>query len=33
MLFSEWPEHLEEAIRYHMENMGVSRFVKFRYFV
>lgn len=31
-LFAEWPEHQEEMVRYHVENMGVSRFLKFRYF-
>lgn len=30
-LFERYPGHLLEILRYHMENGGVSRFIKFRY--
>lgn len=31
-LFSEWPDKVDEIVAYHMENMGISRYVKFRHF-
>ena len=31
MLFSQWPEKIEEILSYHRNNMGISRFVKFKY--
>jgi len=31
MLFSKWPEKVDEIVSYHINNMGVSRYVKFRY--
>ncbi|MBL7157880.1 MAG: HAD family hydrolase, partial [Candidatus Omnitrophica bacterium] len=30
-LFSEYPERLEEIVRYHLLNGGISRYVKFRH--
>ncbi|MBU0469563.1 MAG: hypothetical protein KJ736_10970 [Candidatus Omnitrophica bacterium] len=30
-IFSKWPEYCEEAVKYHIINAGISRFVKFRY--
>ena len=30
-LFDGYPQHVEEIIRYHLNNKGVSRFDKFRY--
>ncbi|KJR40901.1 haloacid dehalogenase-like hydrolase [Candidatus Magnetoovum chiemensis] len=31
-LFSKCTEHVDEIVNYHMKNMGISRYVKFRYF-
>lgn len=31
-LFSQFPREAEELLEYHKANMGISRFVKFRYF-
>ena len=31
-IFSRWPDKIDEIISYHIKNMGISRFVKFRYF-
>lgn len=31
VLFSDYPERLQEIIAYHKQNMGISRFVKFKY--
>lgn len=31
-VFSKWPDKVDEIIAYHIKNMGISRFVKFRYF-
>lgn len=31
-VFSAWPEHADAMVEYHLRNMGVSRFVKFRHF-
>jgi len=31
-LFSAYPEKVHEIIEYHVKNMGISRYVKFRYF-
>jgi phosphoglycolate phosphatase-like HAD superfamily hydrolase len=31
-MFSDRPEYVDEIVAYHMLNMGVSRFKKFRYF-
>ena len=31
-LFSEWPHAVEEMVEYHLANMGVSRYEKFRHF-
>lgn len=31
-IFSKWPDKTEEGVAYHLENMGISRYVKFRYF-
>lgn len=28
----EYPEHVQEIVHYHMQHMGISRFVKFKYF-
>lgn len=30
-LFSEYPKKQKEIVRYHLENAGISRYVKFRY--
>jgi len=30
-LFMDYPEHVDEIIDYHIENAGISRYVKFRY--
>lgn len=30
-LFSDYPEHLDEIVSYHVENGGISRFVKFKH--
>ena len=31
-LFADYPDHVDEIVAYHKRNMGISRFVKFRYF-
>lgn len=31
-LFSEWPDKSKEGVNYHLGNMGMSRYVKFKYF-
>ncbi|VVB88578.1 Phosphoglycolate phosphatase [uncultured archaeon] len=31
-LFSKWPNKVDEIVSYHIKNMGVSRYVKFKYF-
>ncbi len=31
-LFSSWDDKVEEIVSYHMENMGISRYVKFKHF-
>ncbi|MFH2011556.1 MAG: HAD family hydrolase [Pseudomonadota bacterium] len=31
-LFSRWPDKVEEIVLYHLKNMGISRYVKFRYY-
>ncbi len=31
-IFSRWPDKVDEMVAYHIKNMGISRFVKFRYF-
>jgi len=31
-LFADYPDHVQEIVEYHRWNMGISRFVKFRYF-
>ena len=31
-VFSRWPDKVDEIVTYHIKNMGISRFVKFRYF-
>lgn len=31
-LFSYWPVHVDEMLAYHMKNMGISRYVKFKHF-
>ena len=31
VLFGDYPDKLSEIIRYHQENAGISRYVKFRY--
>jgi len=31
-VFSRWPDKVDEFATYHIKNMGISRFVKFRYF-
>ena len=30
-LFKDFPEHVDQIVQYHIDNMGVSRFDKFRY--
>ncbi len=32
-LFADWPEHQEAVLAFHLANLGVSRYVKFRYVV
>lgn len=32
-LFADWPEHREAVLAFHLANLGVSRYVKFRYVV
>jgi phosphoglycolate phosphatase-like HAD superfamily hydrolase len=31
-VFSDWPGKADEGVAFHMENMGISRYVKFRHF-
>lgn len=31
-LFSEWPNKINEIVSYHLRNMGISRYVKFKHF-
>lgn len=31
-VLSRWPDKIDEMITYHTKNMGISRFVKFKYF-
>lgn len=31
-LFSQWPDKTDAMVSYHLKNMGISRFVKFKYF-
>lgn len=31
-LFSYWPAHVDEMVAYHIKNMGISRYVKFKHF-
>ena len=31
-LFSSFPDKVHEIVEYHKRNMGISRYVKFRYF-
>lgn len=31
-LFSQWPDKVDEIVSYHLKNMGISRYVKFKYF-
>lgn len=31
-IFSKWPEKVDNFIFYHRKNMGISRYVKFKYF-
>jgi len=31
LLFKDFPEHVDQIVRYHLDNTGVSRFDKFRY--
>ena len=31
-LFSQWPDKVEEIVSYHLKNMGISRYIKFKYF-
>lgn len=31
-LFSKWQDKVEEIVAYHIRNMGISRYVKFKYF-
>ncbi len=31
-VFSEWPEKTEAGVSYHLKNMGISRYVKFKHF-
>lgn len=30
-LFKKWPDHVDDIVYYHMSNMGVSRYEKFKY--
>lgn len=32
ILFSKWPDKVDEIISYHISNMGISRYVKFKHF-
>ena len=31
-VFSKWQDKVDEIVTYHNKNMGISRFVKFKYF-
>jgi phosphoglycolate phosphatase-like HAD superfamily hydrolase len=31
-LFSRWPDKADEGVAFHLKNMGISRYVKFKYF-
>ncbi len=31
-LFSRWPDKADEGVAFHLKNMGISRFLKFKYF-
>ena len=31
MLFSDYPDTIDDIVQYHKKNMGISRYVKFRY--
>ncbi len=31
-LFSRWPDKADEGVAFHLKNMGISRYIKFRYF-
>lgn len=31
-LFSKWPDKVDEIVSYHIKNMGISRYNKFKYF-
>jgi phosphoglycolate phosphatase-like HAD superfamily hydrolase len=31
-LFSKWPDKVDEIVNYHLSNMGISRYAKFKYF-
>jgi len=31
-LFSRWPDKADEGVAFHLKNMGVSRYIKFKYF-
>ncbi|PKN76416.1 MAG: hypothetical protein CVU52_04845 [Deltaproteobacteria bacterium HGW-Deltaproteobacteria-10] len=31
-LFSQWPNKVDQIVSYHLKNMGVSRYVKIKYF-
>ena len=31
-LFSKWPNKINEIVSYHLRNMGISRYVKFKHF-
>ncbi len=31
-LFSKWPGKTDDGVEFHMEHMGISRYVKFRHF-
>jgi len=31
-LFSRWPDKFDEGVAFHLKNMGLSRFLKFKYF-
>jgi len=31
-LYSRWPDKADEGVAFHLKNMGISRYIKFRYF-
>ena len=31
-LFSRWPDKADEGVAFHLKNMGISRYIKFKYF-